>query len=53
MILIYDFDGTLTPYSLPQYPILKQCGYTDASLMKRIEQEILNRKCSRVLFLLL
>ena len=41
MILIYDFDGTLTPYSLPQYPIIKQCGYTDKTLMKRVEYEIL------------
>lgn len=41
MIIIYDFDGTLTPYSLPQYPILKQCGYTDETLMKRIEHEML------------
>ena len=24
MIAIYDFDGTLTPYSLAQYDILKQ-----------------------------
>lgn len=41
MIIIYDFDGTLTPYSLPQYPIIKQCGYTDKKLMDRIEEEIL------------
>ncbi len=41
MIMIYDFDGTLTPYSLPQYPIIKQCGYTDKTLMKRVESEIL------------
>lgn len=41
MIIIYDFDGTLTPYSLPQYPIIKQCGYTDKKLMSRIEEEIL------------
>ena len=41
MIVIYDFDGTLTPHSLPQYPILKQCGYTDKKLMKRIEEEML------------
>lgn len=41
MIAIYDFDGTLTPYSLPQYPILKQCGYTDKTLMKRIEEEMI------------
>lgn len=35
MIIIYDFDGTLTPYSLPQYEILKKCGYNDETLMKR------------------
>lgn len=29
MIIIYDFDGTLTPYSLPQYETLCQNGYTD------------------------
>lgn len=23
MVIIYDFDGTLTPYSLPQYEIIK------------------------------
>ena len=36
MIFIYDFDGTLTPYSLPQYPILKYCGYSDDILIKRV-----------------
>lgn len=41
MVIIYDFDGTLTPYSLPQYQILKQCGYTDKTLMKRIEEEMI------------
>lgn len=40
MIIIYDFDGTLTPYSLPQYEILHQCGYTDEILMKRINEEL-------------
>lgn len=43
MIIIYDFDGTLTPYSLPQYDILKKCGYDDKTLMKRIEKEINNK----------
>ena len=41
MIIIYDFDGTLTPYSLPQYAILKQCGYTDEKIMKRVGKEML------------
>ena len=40
MVIIYDFDGTLTPYSLAQYEILKKCGYTDAKLMERVEKEI-------------
>lgn len=26
MVIIYDFDGTLTPYSLPQYDVLKNVG---------------------------
>lgn len=44
MIAIYDFDGTLTPYSLPQYQILKQCGYTDKKIMDRVTEEmVLNR----------
>ena len=36
MVIIYDFDGTLTPYSLPQYDVLKKCGYDDEKLMERI-----------------
>ena len=40
MIAIYDFDGTLTPHSLPQYTILKQCEYTDKKLMSRITKEM-------------
>lgn len=36
MIIIYDFDGTLTPFSLPQYEILKKCGYTGNKLQGRL-----------------
>lgn len=43
MIIIYDFDGTLTPYSLPQYEIIKKCGYDDETLMKRIKKELDNK----------
>lgn len=25
-IIIYDFDGTLTPYALPKFEILEKCG---------------------------
>jgi len=39
MIIIYDFDGTLTPYSLPQYEILHRFGYTDEPLRKRLDEE--------------
>ena len=39
MIAIYDFDGTLTPYSLPQYDIIKKCGYTDSGLRELINKE--------------
>ncbi len=44
MIIIYDFDGTLTPYSLPQYEIIKKCGYDDNKLMKRIKNVINTNK---------
>lgn len=40
MIIIYDFDGTLTPYSFPQYEIIKKCGYNEEKLMKRIKEKI-------------
>ena len=44
MIVIYDFDGTLTPYSLPQYEIIKKCGYNEEMLMNRIEEKLTNSK---------
>ena len=40
MIIIYDFDGTLTPYSMPKYEIIKKCGYDDNKLKKRISEVI-------------
>ncbi len=48
MIIIYDFDGTLTPYSLPQYKILRQCGYTDELLMKRIREKMVSENNSNL-----
>lgn len=30
-IIIYDFDGTLTPYSLPKFDILEKCGIIDGA----------------------
>lgn len=37
MIIIYDFDGTLTPCGIPQYEILKRFGYDDKKLLERIK----------------
>lgn len=31
MIIIYDFDGTLTPYAFPKFKILEKCGLKDGS----------------------
>lgn len=36
MIIIYDFDGTLTPFVIPQYEILKRYGYDDTKLFERV-----------------
>ena len=30
-IIIYDFDGTLTPYALPKFEILEKCGLKDGA----------------------
>ena len=30
-IIIYDFDGTLTPYALPKFKILEKCGLKDGA----------------------
>lgn len=32
MIVIYDFDGTLTPYSMPKFEILEKCGMPDGAV---------------------
>lgn len=44
MVVIYDFDGTLTPFSLPQYEILKKCHYTDELIMDRVKKEVVNNQ---------
>lgn len=40
MIMIYDFDGTLTPYSLPNYEVLSKCGYDGKSIMVEVNKII-------------
>lgn len=39
-MIIYDFDGTLTPYSLPKYEILKRCGYNDNEFMDLVKKNM-------------
>ncbi len=36
MIIIYDFDGTLTPFGIPQYEILRRFGYDDKKMLERV-----------------
>lgn len=43
LIIIYDFDGTLTPYALPQYDVIKNCGYDDNKLMELV-RIIMNKR---------
>lgn len=31
-VIIYDFDGTLTPFSLPKFEILEKCGLVKGAL---------------------
>lgn len=37
-IIIYDFDGTLTPYSLPKFEILEKCGLKNGALNPKFLQ---------------
>lgn len=36
MIVICDFDGTLTPFGIPKYKILEDIGYNGDKLLKRV-----------------
>lgn len=38
MIIFYDFDGTLTPYPVPRYEILKACDLDAEGLTKKVEE---------------
>ena len=44
--MIYDFDGTLTPYSLPQYDILKQLNCSDETMIKKVKEKIQNKQAT-------
>lgn len=36
-IIIYDFDGTLTPYPIARYQVFKDCGYDDTKYQLRLK----------------
>mgnify|MGYP003301477349 CR=1 FL=1 len=42
-IIIYDFDGTLTPYPITRFEILEKCGLkngiNDSKLLKLIDEK--------------
>ena len=40
MVIIYDFDGTLTPYPFTQYEIMKRCGYGILKLQLKIRKNM-------------
>lgn len=46
-IIIYDFDGTLTPYAMPKFEVLERCGFEDGAhnskFMDMIKQKSQNR----------
>lgn len=43
-IIIYDFDGTLTPYKLPKFEILEKCGLeggaTNPEFFKMVNEKV-------------
>lgn len=45
-IIVYGFDGTLTPYPLPKYKILENCGYKDELMSKEIKI-LVKEKCKK------
>lgn len=38
LVIIYDFDGTLTPYPIAQYQVFKDCGYDDNKYQLRLRE---------------
>ncbi len=46
MTIIYDFDGTLTPYSMPQYDILKKTKRSNDEFLKLVKDKMKNENIS-------
>lgn len=36
--IVYDFDGTLTPYSMPKFEILEKCGMKDGAMNPKFRE---------------
>ena len=36
--IIYDFDGTLTPKTVPFFPILQECGVSEKEFYQKIAE---------------
>lgn len=46
IIIIYDFDGTLTPYPMPKFEILEKCGLTEKdtnNFYKQVKNKIITK----------
>lgn len=46
MTIIYDFDGTLTPYSMPQYDILRKTKYNNDEFLKLVKKRMKDENIS-------
>ena len=44
MLIIYDFDGTLTPYPLARYEIFKKNGYSNERILSIVNNEMQENK---------
>lgn len=42
-IVIYDFDGTLTPFPIPKFELLEKCGIEDGLRNKEFNERIIRR----------
>ena len=38
--IVYDFDGTLTPFPIPRLSILEKCGYDEGAMTPRFVSEV-------------
>lgn len=46
-IVIYDFDGTLTPYPITKLGILEKCGYVGGGMNKEFHKKVYTRRINK------